>query len=72
MASVSISLTVAQATDSNVNDPVAGTAVPGTGDFELRVDMAKFTSVEQILLALDKLAQFLQSPEKGPTTFKVI
>lgn len=71
MASVSINMTVAQATDMNDESLLTGTNAPGTGDIELRVDMAKFTSVAQIFLALEKFEYFLNNSAKGQNTFKV-
>lgn len=69
MASVSLSLTVDQATVMRPNDIVVGASAPGAGDFELRVDMSKFTSMEQIFLALEKLDYFVNDSALGPAAF---
>jgi hypothetical protein len=72
MASVSISLTVDQATVTNPDSVVASTNAPGAGDIELRVNMAKFTSIEQIGLAVDQFELFLYNAYYGPETFGVL
>lgn len=72
MASVSISTTVDKVTFENDDDWTAATSAPGAGAIEIRVDMAKFTSCEQIILALEKALHFLGNSSKGPSTFKVI
>lgn len=72
MASVSLSFTVAQVEDLNPENVAVGAAAPGTGDIELRVDMAKFTSLKQIYLALEKMDWFVEDENYGPTNFKVL
>lgn len=72
MASISISTTVDKVTFENDDDWTAATSAPGAGALEIRVDMAKFTSCEQIVLGLEKALHFLKNTAKGPTTFKVI
>lgn len=72
MASVSISTTVDKVTNQNDDDFTAGTSAPGAGDIELRVNMAKFTSIEQIFLALEKMDFFVNNSAKGPATFGVL
>lgn len=72
MASVSISTTVDKVTFENDDDWTAATSAPGAGALEIRVDMAKFTSVEQIILGLEKALHFMKNATKGPNTFKVI
>jgi hypothetical protein len=72
MASVSLSLTVDQATVRNPDNVVTGTNAPGTGDIELRVNMAKFTQIEQIWLALEQFDDYLNDSGKGPLAFGVL
>lgn len=69
MASVSLSLTVDQADVRNPQNVVVGAAVPGAGDIELRVNMAKFTSLEQIFLALEQFDDFVNNQNLGPNAF---
>lgn len=70
MASVSLSMTVDQVEDVNPENITVGSSAPGTGDFELRVDTSKFTSLKQVFLALEKLDWFVQDQNYGPSTFK--
>lgn len=72
MASVSLSMTVAQVEDVNPENIVVGSSAPGAGDIELRVDMAKFTSLKQVYLALEKLDWFVEDQNYGPVNFKVV
>lgn len=72
MASVSLSMTVAGVEDVNPENITVGAAAPGAGDIELRVDMAKFTSLKQIFLALEKLDWFIEDQNYGPANFKVL
>lgn len=72
MASVSLSITVDQATVVNPKNIVTGTAAPGAGDIELRVNMAKFINCQQIWLALEEFDYFIKDSQLGPTTFGVI
>jgi len=72
MASVSLSLTVDQATVNNPNNVVTGTNAPGVGAIEVRVDMAQFTTLTQIRLALDQIEFFLADENLGPNAFKVL
>lgn len=72
MASVSLSLTVDQATVRNPQNVVTGTTAPGTGDIELRVNMAKFTGLEQIWLALEQFDDYINDTNLGPQAFGVL
>lgn len=72
MASVSLSLTVDQATVRNPQNVVTGTNAPGTGDIELRVNMAKFTGLEQIWLALEQFDDYINDQNLGPQAFGVL
>ena len=73
MASVSLALTVDEATVRNPQNVAVGTAAPSGGaDIELRVDMSKFTSLEQIFLALEQFDDFINDQNLGPNTFKVL
>lgn len=72
MASVSLSLTVAQVEVLDPLNVTVGAAVPGAGDIELRVDMSKFTSLKQVFLALEKFDDFVQDTALGPTNFGVL
>lgn len=72
MASVSLSLTVAQVEDVNPENVTVGASAPGAGDIELRVDMTKFTSLKQIFLALEKMDWFVNDQNYGPVNFKVL
>ncbi len=72
MASVSLSMTVAGVEDVNPENITVGSSAPGAGDIELRVDMAKFTSLKQIILALEKMDEFAQDQNYGPSNFKVL
>ena len=72
MASVSISITAAQVEDVNPENIVVGSSAPGAGDIELRVDMAKFTSLKQVYLALEKFDDFINDQNYGPSIFKVL
>lgn len=72
MASVSLSMTVAGVEDVNPENITVGSAAPGAGDIELRVDMAKFTSLKQVLLALCKMDDFIGDQNYGPSNFKVL
>lgn len=72
MASVSLSMTVAEVEDINPENITVGASVPGAEDIELRVDMAKFTSLKQVRLALDKMILFIENQNYGPSNFKVL
>lgn len=72
MASVSLSITVDQATVVNPKNIVTGVLAPGVGDIELRVNMAKFINCQQIWLALEEFDYFIKDSQLGPTTFGVI
>lgn len=72
MASVSLSFTVAQVEDLNPENITVGSSAPGAGDIELRVDMSKFTSLNQVYLALEKIDWFVEDQKYGPTNFKVL
>lgn len=72
MASVSLSMTAAGVEDVNPENITVGASAPGAGDIELRVDMAKFTSLKQVFLALEKLDWFLNDQNYGPSNFKVL
>lgn len=72
MASVSLSFTVAQVEDLNPENITVGSSAPGAGDIELRVDMSKFTSLNQVYLALEKIDWFVEDQKHGPTNFKVL
>ena len=70
MASVSLSFAVSDVENVNPENVVVGTSAPGAGDFELRVDTSKFTSLKQVFLALEKLDWFVNDQNYGPSTFK--
>lgn len=72
MASVSLSMTVAGVEDLNPENITVGSSAPGAGDIELRVDMAKFTSLKQVYLALEKIDWFVEDQNYGPVNFKVL
>lgn len=72
MASVSLSMTVAGNEDFNPENITVAASVPGAGDIELRVDTAKFTSLKQIILALEKLEAYIGDQNYGPSNFKVL
>ncbi len=72
MASVSLSMTVAGVEDINPENITVGSSAPGAGDIELRVDMAKFTTLKQVILALEKMDEFTQDQNYGPSNFKVL
>lgn len=72
MASVSLSMTVAGVEDVNPENITVGSSAPGAGDIELRVDMAKFTSLKQICLALEKMDMFVEDQKYGPSNFLVL
>lgn len=72
MASVSLSITVDNATVRNPKNVTAGTSAPGAGDIEVRVNMAKFTTLEQIYLALEQFDDFIKDAYEGPNAFGVI
>lgn len=72
MASVSLSMTVAEVEDINPENITVGASAPGAEDIELRVDMSKFTSLKQIFLALEKMDWFIQDQNYGPVNFKVL
>lgn len=72
MASVSLSLTAAGIEDANPENTTVGSAVPGAGDIELRVNTANVTSLKQIYLALQKFDDFINDQNYGPSTFKVL
>lgn len=69
MASVSLSLTVAQIEDVNPENITVGSAAPGAGDFEIRVNTANIPTLKQIYLALEKIDWFVQDQNYGPKTF---
>jgi hypothetical protein len=72
VASVSLSITVAQTEDISPLNITVGSSAPGAGDIELRVDTSKFTSLKQICLALEKFDMFVEDQNFGPTNFKVL
>lgn len=72
MASVSLSLTVAQIEDVNPENITVGASVPGAGDIEIRVNTANVTSLKQIFLALEKFDWFVNDQNYGPTNFKLL
>lgn len=69
MASVSISITAANVEDVNPENIVVGTAAPGAGDIELRVNTTNVTSLKQLFLALEKFDWFVNDQNYGPKTF---
>jgi len=72
MASVSLSMTVAQIEDVNPENITVGASAPGAGDFEIRVNTANITTLKQIYQALEKIDWFVQDQNYGPSTFKVL
>lgn len=72
MASVSLSITVAEVEDVNPENIAVGASVPGAGDIELRVNTANVTSLKQIYLALEKFEAFIEDQNYGPSNFKVL
>ena len=70
MASVSLSMTVAQVEDVNPENITVGASAPGAGDIELRVDTTKFTTLKQVFLALEKFDWFVNDQNYGPVNFK--
>ncbi len=72
MASVSLSFTVAQIEDINPENIVVGSAVPGAGDIELRVNTANITTLKQLYLALEKIDWFVEDQNYGPANFKML
>lgn len=69
MASVSISMTVAQIEDLNPENITVGTSAPGAGDVEIRINTANVTSLMQIYRALEKADWFVNDQNYGPKTF---
>lgn len=72
MASVSLSLSVADIENFNPENIVVAASVPGAGDVELRVNTANVPSLKQIRLALKKLEAFIEDQNYGPSNFKVL
>lgn len=72
MASVSLSITVAEIEDINPENIAVGASVPGADDVELRVNTANVTSLKQIVLALEKFILFTENQNYGPSNFKVL
>ncbi len=72
MASVSISLTVDKIEDNSPESIVVGSAAPGAGDIELRVNTANVPSLKQIYLALQAFDDFVNDQNYGPSNFKVL
>lgn len=70
MASVSLSITVDQIENVNPENITVGSAAPGAGDIELRVNTANVTSLKQIFLALEKFDWFVNDQNYGPVNFK--
>ena len=70
MASVSLSINVAQIEDVNPENITVGSSAPGAGDIELRVNTANVTSLKQIFLALEKFDWFVNDQNYGPVNFK--
>jgi hypothetical protein len=70
VASVSLSMTVAQIEDFNPENITVGASAPGAGDIELRVNTANVPTIRQICLALEKLDCFVDDQNYGPSTFK--
>lgn len=70
MASVSLSITVAQIEDISPLNITVGSSVPGAGDIELRVNTANVPSLKQIYLAVEKFKLFLEDQNLGPVNFK--
>jgi hypothetical protein len=70
MANVSLSLTAAQVEDNNPENIAVGSAAPGTGDIELRVNTSNITSLKQLFLALEKFDYFVNDQNYGPVNFK--
>ncbi len=70
MASVSLSMTVAQIEDVNPENITVGSSAPGAGDFEIRVNTANIPTLKQIYLALEKIDWFVQDQNYGPSVFK--
>ena len=69
MASVSLSMTVAQIEDNNPENITVGASAPGAGDIELRVNTANVQTLKQIFLALEKMDFFVNDQNYGPKTF---
>ncbi len=72
MASVSLSMTLGAVEDINPENITVGSSAPGAGAIELRVDMAQFTSLKQLYIALEKFDEFVQDQNYGPSNFKVL
>lgn len=70
MASVSLSLTVAQIEDVNPENITVGASAPGAGDIEIRVNTANVPTLKQIWLALEKFDWFVNDQNYGPRIFK--
>lgn len=65
-------MTVAGIEDLNPENITVGSAVPGAGDIEIRVNTANVPSLKQIELALEKFCVFVNDQKYGPTNFKVL
>ncbi len=72
MASVSLSITVAQIEDVNPENITVGSSAPGAGDIEIRVNTSNVLSLKQIMLALEKFEWFVEDQNYGPSNFKVL
>ena len=70
MASVSLSMTVAQIEDLNPENITVGSSAPGAGDFEIRVNTANVPTLMQIYRALEKIDWFVNDQNYGPSIFK--
>lgn len=72
MASVSLSINVAQIEDVSPENITVGASAPGAGDIEIRVNTANIPSLKQIYLALEKFDAFIRDQNYGPVNFKVL
>lgn len=72
MASVSLSINVAQIEDVSPENITVGASAPGAGDIEIRVNTANILSLKQIYLALEKFDAFIRDQNYGPVNFKVL
>lgn len=72
MANVSISLTVANSESLNPQLVVVGSAAPGTGDIELRVNTTNVPTLKQLYIMLEELDYFVKDENLGPSTFKIL
>jgi hypothetical protein len=71
MASVSLSITVAQIEDINPENITVGSSVPGAGDVELRVNTANVHEPQADQSgAGEARAAFIEDQNYGPVNFK--